>query len=134
MRTDPYNSFTGATSQDISGSVLLKPLSFYSTCILFYPMTLQGHWSTMEDFTTNPFHLVLISADLVEIAKFIPFHSIMLSSYLFFFYLSQCPVESSLLNQKTLSRGPTVLVSVSGSGVYPFLQWLLGFFCKSPHW
>ena len=54
---------------------------FYS--ILFYPITL-GRWDTTDEFATIPFHLVLFSAVLVELAKSIPVHSLILSSHLFF--------------------------------------------------
>ena len=54
---------------------------FYS---LFYPITLGGHWGTTDEFATIPFHLDLFSAALVELAKSIPVHSLILSSHLFF--------------------------------------------------
>ena len=55
---------------------------------------------------------------------------------LFFFFVSLCPVGLSLLYQKTLRHGQTILASVSwpGSGVRHILQWLLGSFCEPPHW
>ena len=37
-----------------------------------------------DDFETIPFHLVLFSAALVELAKFIPVHPLILSFHLFF--------------------------------------------------
>ena len=55
---------------------------FYS--ILFYPITLEGRRGTTDEFATIPFHLVLFSAALVELAKSIPVHSLILSSHLFF--------------------------------------------------
>ena len=55
---------------------------FYS--ILFYPITLEGRWGTTDEFATIPFLLVLFSAALVEPAKSIPIHSLILSSHLFF--------------------------------------------------
>ena len=55
---------------------------FYS--ILFYPITLGGHRGTTDEFATIPFHLDLFSAALVELAKSIPVHSLILSSHLFF--------------------------------------------------
>ena len=58
----------------------LKP--FYS--ILFYPITLEGRRGTTDEFATIPFHLDLFSAALVELAKSIPVHSLILSSHLFF--------------------------------------------------
>ena len=51
---------------------------------LFYPITLEGHRGTTDEFTTIPFHLDLFSAALVELAKSIPVHSLILSSHLFF--------------------------------------------------
>ena len=47
-------------------------------------MTLEGRWGTTDEFATIPFHLVLFSAALVELAKSIPVHSLILSSHLFF--------------------------------------------------
>ena len=61
---------------------LRERLIVYS--ILFYPITLLSRWGTTDDFETIPFHLVLFSAALVELAKSIPVHSLILSSHLFF--------------------------------------------------
>ena len=55
---------------------------FYS--ILFYPITLGGCRGTTDEFATIPFHLDLFSAALVELARSIPVHSLILSSHLFF--------------------------------------------------
>ena len=55
---------------------------FYS--ILFYPITLGGRRGTTDEFATIPFHLDLFSPALVELAKSIPVHSLILSSHLFF--------------------------------------------------
>ena len=52
--------------------------------ILFYPITLEGRRGTTDEFATIPFHLDLFSAALVELAKAIPVHSLILSSHLFF--------------------------------------------------
>ena len=52
--------------------------------ILFYPITLEGRRGTTDEFATTPFHLNLFSAALVELAKSIPVHSLILSSHLFF--------------------------------------------------
>ena len=51
---------------------------------LFYPITLEGRRGTTDEFATTPFHLDLFSAALVELAKSIPVHSLILSSHLFF--------------------------------------------------
>ena len=109
--------------------------------ILFHPITLDGRRGTIDEFATIPFHLDLFSAALVELAKSIPVHSLRLSFRLFFclpffVFLSLCPVGLSLLNQKSLRHGQTILAFVSrpGSGVRHILQWLLGSFCEPPHW
>ena len=52
--------------------------------ILFYSTTLEGRRGTTVELETMPFHLVLFSAALVELAKSIPVHSLILSSRLFF--------------------------------------------------
>ena len=86
--------------------------------VLFYPITLEGRRGTTDEFATIPFHLVLFSAALVDLAKSIPVHSLILSSHLFFclplfFFLSLCTVGLSLLYQKTLRHGQTILAFVS---------------------
>ena len=89
--------------------------TFYS----IYPITLEGGRGTTDEFATIPFHLDLFSAALVELAKFIPVNSLILSSHLFFclpiflFLFTVCPVGLSLLNQKTLRHGQTILAFVS---------------------
>ena len=55
---------------------------FYS--ILFYPITLKGRQGTTDEFATIPFHLDLFSAALIELAKSIPVHYLILSSHLLF--------------------------------------------------
>ena len=51
---------------------------------LFYPITLEGRRGSTDEFATIPSHLDLFSAALVELAKSIPVHSLILSSHLFF--------------------------------------------------
>ena len=51
---------------------------------LFYPITLEGRRGTTDEFATIPFHLGLFQAALVELAKSIPVHSLILSSHRFF--------------------------------------------------
>ena len=58
--------------------------NYADVSILFYPITLEGRRGTTDEFATIPFYLVLFSAALVELAKFIPVHSLILSSHLFF--------------------------------------------------
>ena len=45
---------------------------------------MKGHRGTTDEFATTPFHLVLFSAALVELANSILVHSLILSSHLFF--------------------------------------------------
>ena len=56
----------------------------FRSSILFYPITLEGRRATTDEFATIPFHLDLFSAALVELAKSIPVHSLILSTHLFF--------------------------------------------------
>ena len=62
---------------------ILYPYTHFCS-ILFYPITLKGRRGTTDEFATIPFHLDLFSAALVELAKSIPVHSLILSSHLFF--------------------------------------------------
>ena len=55
-----------------------------STNQKIYPITLQGRWGTTDDVTTTPFQFVQSMVALVELAKSIPVHSLILSSHLFF--------------------------------------------------
>ena len=51
--------------------------------ILFYPISLEGRQDTIDEFATIPFHLVMYSATLTELAKSILVHSLILSIHLF---------------------------------------------------
>ena len=107
--------------------------------IPFYPITLVGHLFTTDGFATIPFHLVLFTTALVELASTASVHCQLPTSSsvcLFFFFLLLCPVGMSLLNQRTLRRFQTILVSIScpASGAHHILQWLLGSFCEPAHW
>ena len=89
--------------------------------IPFYPKTLEGRRSTTDEFAISPFHLVLFSDTLTELAKPISVHILILSSYLFFclpffFFLSLCSIGLFLLNHKTLKRIQTFLISVLDEG------------------
>ena len=89
-------------------------MTFYS--ILFYPITLRR--GTTDEFATIPFHLVLFSAVLVELAKSIPVHSLILSSHLFFclplfLFPFTVPCRIVFVDQKTLKHGQTILASAS---------------------
>ena len=81
---------------------------------LFYPITLGGRRGTTDEFATILFHLDLFSAALVELAKFIPVHSLILSSHLFFclplfLFPFTVPCRIVFVNQKTLRHGKTIL-------------------------
>ena len=53
--------------------------------ILFHNfIILEGRWRTTDGFATISFQLVLFSSALVELAKSIPIHSLILSSHRFF--------------------------------------------------
>ena len=69
---------------------------------LVYPITLLCRWRTTDDFTAILLHRVLSSAFLVEQAKPISVHFLILSFQFFFcllfssLILFPCPIESSL--------------------------------------
>ena len=99
--------------------------------ILFYPRTMEGRRGTADEFATTPFRLVLFSAALVELAKSIPVHSLILFSHLFFclppFFLSLCPVGLSFVNWKTLKHGQLsfcFLTRVRSSSYSPMAAWI----------
>ena len=61
-----------------------QSIDFHFYSILFYPIALESCRDTTDEFATIPFHLVPFSAALVELAKSIPVHSLILSFHLFF--------------------------------------------------
>ena len=67
----------------ISG-LSIQPVLIARFSILFYPITLEGRRGTTDEFETILFNLDLFSAALVELAKSIPVHSLILSFHLFF--------------------------------------------------
>ena len=78
------NNFS-ATKNNISPTkIIFSPTYIIFLSILFYPITLEGRRGTTDEFAMIPFHLDLFSAALVELAKSIPVHSLILSSHLFF--------------------------------------------------
>ena len=97
--------------------------------ILFYPITLEGRRGTTDEFATIPFHLDLFSAALVELAKSIPVHSLILSSHLFFcLRLFLFPYTVPCRTAFAKPEDPEILAFVSrpGSGAGHILQWLPG--------
>ena len=57
---------------------------FHFFSILIYTIIMEGHWGTTDDFATIPCHLVLFSPALIELAKSIPVHYLILSWFIFF--------------------------------------------------
>ena len=57
--------------------------------ILFYPISLEGRRGTTDEFATIPLHFVLFAAALVELAKFIPVHSLKHDQTSYFPFLDQ---------------------------------------------
>ena len=113
---------------------------YSSPPILFYPVTLEGRRGTTDEFATIPFHPDLFSAALVELAKSIPVHSLILSSHLFFclplFLPFTVPCRIVFAKPEDLETWPNHLSFhfLTGSGVRHILQWLLEAFCEPPHW
>ena len=86
--------------------------------ILFYPITLEGRRGTTDEFATIHFHLDLFSADLDELAKSIPVHSLILSSHLFFclplfLFPFTVPCWIVFAKPEDLETWPTILAFVS---------------------
>ena len=82
---------------------------------------------TTDEFETIPFHLVLFSAALVELAKYIPVHSLVLSSHHFiclplFLFPFTVPCRLSLLNLNHLSF--RFLTRVRSSLYSPMAAWI----------
>ena len=109
---------------------------FAKTCIfsiLFYPITLEGRRGTTDEFATIPFHLDLFSAALVELAKSIPVHSLILSSHLFFclplFFPFTVPCRIVFAKPEDLETWPNhlsfrFLTTVRSSSYSPMAAWI----------
>ena len=69
---------------DVEKKEMYIPPNFLYSLSILYPITLEGRRGTTDEFATTTFHLDLFSAALVELAKSIPVHSLILSSHLFF--------------------------------------------------
>ena len=104
---------------------------------LVYPIVMQGRCDTTDDFTTTPFNLVQSSFALVELAKSITAHCLILSFHLFFFFHSLCPVEMSYdrcsgrakLKPEDLETWPNhlsfrFLTTVRSSSYSPLATWI----------
>ena len=101
--------------------------------ILFYPITLEGCQGTTYEFATIPFHLVLFSAALVELAKAIPVHSFILSSHLFclplFLFPFTVPCRIVFTKPEDLEMWPNhlsfpFLTRVRSSSYSPMAAWI----------
>ena len=102
--------------------------------ILFYPITVEGRRGTTYEFATIPFHLVLFSAALVELAKSIPVHSLILSSHLFyclplFLFPFTMPCKIVFAKQEDLETWPNhlsfrFLTRVRSSSYSPMAAWI----------
>ena len=102
--------------------------------ILFYPITLEGRRGTTDEFATTPFHLGLLSAALVELAKSISVHSLILSSHRFFclpLFLFPFTVPSRIVFAKSedLETWPNhlsfrFLTRVRSSSYSPMAAWI----------
>ena len=106
----------------------------FSISILFYPITLGGRRGTTDEFATTPFHLDLFSATLVELAKSIPVHSLILSSHLFFclplfLFPFTVPCRIVFAKQEDLETWPyhlsfRFLTRVRSSSYSPMAAWI----------
>ena len=99
--------------------------------ILFYPITLEDHRGTTDEFATIPFQLDLFSAALVES---IPVHSLILSSHLFFclplfLFPFTVPCRIVFAKPEDLETWPNhlsfrFLTSVRSSSYSPMAAWI----------
>ena len=102
-------------------------------------LNLDGRRGTTDDVATVPLHPSLSSAALRESPNSIPVHSLMLSSDLFFLFLSflllsMSPAELSSPCQRTLRCGHTISFSASSPWLrhHHALQLHSGFCCDPP--
>ena len=102
--------------------------------ILFNPITLEGRRGTTDKFATIPFHLVLFSAVLAELAKSIPVYSLILSFHLFFclplfLFPFTVPCRIVFARPEDLETWPNhlsfrFLTRVSSSSYSPMAVWI----------
>ena len=102
----------------ISGEISKASKPNLDHCILFCLITLEGRRGTTDEFITFHFHLVLFSAALVEMAKPIPVHSLILSSRLFlclplFLIPFTVPCRVVFAKPENQKHSQTILVAVS---------------------
>ena len=114
--------------------ILPQAHSLYCNSILFYPIALEGRRGSTDEFATIPFHLVLFSAALVELAQFSPVHSLILSSHLFFclpllLFLFTVPCRIVFAEPEDLETRPNhlsfrFLTRVRTSSYSPMAAWI----------
>ena len=117
----------------ISGIAWVKKSNFVYS-ILFYPITLEGRRGTTDEFATIPFPPVMFSASLIELAKSIPVHSLILFSHLIFclpLFLFPCTVPCRIVFAKPedLETWPNYLsfrflTRVRSSSFSPMAVWI----------
>ena len=107
--------------------------------LLSQSLNLDGRRGTTDDVATIPVHLSVSSAALKESPNYIPVHSVMLSSHVFFclpllLTPSLSPEELSSPCQRILRCCHTIWFSVSSLwlGVHYALQLHSGFCCELP--
>ena len=66
--TDKIGNTTGLSRSKLTMPLVNKTIIFKCTSILFYHITLKDRRGTTDEFATIPFHFVLFSAALVELA------------------------------------------------------------------
>ena len=118
--------------------------AIYATVIsttLLDPITVEGSRGTTDEFATIPFHLDLFSAALVEVAKSIPVHSLILFSNLFFCLpLFLFPFRSlCLAKPEDLETWPNYLsfcflTRVRSPSYYSLAAWIFLRTCSSLTW
>ena len=97
-------------------------------------MTLEGRRGTTDEFATIPFHLDLFSAALVELAKSISVHSLILSSHLsfclpLFLFPLTVPCRNVFAKPEDLETWPNhlsfrFLTRVRSSSYSPMAAWI----------
>ena len=121
-------------SEILSHQTVPRDIEVRLYSILFYPITLEGRRGTTDEFATIPFHLDLFSAALVELAKSIPVHSLILSSHLFFclplfLFPFTVPCRIVFAKPKDLEAWPNhlsfrFLTRVRSSSYSPMAAWI----------
>ena len=104
-------------------------LSLHIYCsILFYPITMKSCWGTTDDLATIAFHLDLLSAVLLKLAKCILVYSLILFSNLFsLFFLYPMPCRVVFAKPEDLQTRPnnlSFLTTVKSLSYSPMASWI----------